>query len=204
MLSPPLHPANHPSGATDICLIACPIFRRELEYVLEELHLAPHIDFMHYTIHNDPLKMDEQLQEGIEKAPTACEKIRFLVGRHCKSNRDIKEVVKECGGKIPEAKNCIDMLIGNELAEKLQKNRTSIMTPAWIRMIKQSIQDGHWSVTDARLSLGWYDKILILDTGVEPLSDEQIMEFYDLTQVETDILPVDLEHFKIVLHDLLQ
>ncbi len=195
---------SNPSRATDICLIACPIFRRELEYILEELNLAPHINYMHYTIHSDPLTMDEQLQEGIKKTSTVYQKTRFLVGRHCKSNKDIEEVVKECGGKIPEAKNCIDILIGDELAEELQKNRTSLMTPAWIRMINQSIQDGHWSVTDARLSLGWYDKILILDTGVEPLSDEQIMEFYDLTQVEIDILPVDLEHFKIVLHDLLQ
>ncbi len=188
----------------DTCIIACPIFRNELEYVLKELNLAPKINYMHYTIHNDPLKMDEQLQEGIKNTSTTCKKIRFLVGRHCKSNKDIKEVVKDCSGKIPEAQNCIDMLIGNELAEKLQKNRTSLMTPAWIRMINQSIQDGHWSVTDARLSLGWYDKILILDTKVEPLNDELIMEFYDLTQVEIDILPVDLEHFKIVLHDLLQ
>ena len=78
------------------------------------------------------------------------------------------------------------------------------MTPAWIRMITQSIQDGNWSITDARINLGWYDKILILDTGVEPLSDEQIMAFYDLIQVEIDILPVNLEHFKTVLQNLLQ
>ena len=78
------------------------------------------------------------------------------------------------------------------------------MTPSWIRMINQSIADGQWSVTDARVNLGWYNKILILDTGVDPLDDEQIMEFYDLTQVEIDILPVDLKHFKALLQDLLQ
>ncbi|HID02160.1 MAG TPA: DUF1638 domain-containing protein, partial [Desulfobacterales bacterium] len=129
---------------------------------------------------------------------------RFLVGKHCKGIRDITEIVQECGGKIPQTRNCIDMLVGTELADKLQKNRTSLMTPGWIKMINQSIQDGNWSVTDARLSLGWYNKILILDTGVEPLSDEQIMEFYDLTQVEIEILPVELEHFKSLLQDLLQ
>ena len=47
------------------------------------------------------------------------------------------------------------------------------------------------------------NKILILDTGVDSLSDEQIMEFYDLTQVEIDILPVDLEHFKTLIQELL-
>ena len=185
-------------------LIACPIFRKELESVLAELNLSPRINYMHYTIHNNPLKMEEQLQEGVDKASRAGGEVRFLVGKHCKGKRDITEVVDDCGGKIPQARNCIDMLIGDELAKSLQKNRTSLMTPAWIRMINQSIQDGQWSITDARLNLGWYNKILILDTGVDPLSDEQIMEFYDLTQVEIDILPVHLKHFKGLLQELLQ
>ncbi|HID70543.1 MAG TPA: DUF1638 domain-containing protein [Desulfobacterales bacterium] len=195
--------SNSPD-ATDTCLVACPIFRQELEYLLTELNLAPRISYMHYAIHNNPSKMDDQLQKSIEKSTDTCKKIRFLVGRHCDSEKGIDGVVKECGGQVPEAKNCIDMLIGHELAEKLQENRTSLMTPAWIRMITQSIQDGNWSITDARINLGWYDKILILDTGVEPLSDEQIMAFYDLIQVEIGILPVNLEHFKTVLQNLLQ
>jgi len=186
------------------CLIACPIFKKELESVLGELNLSPSINYMHYTIHNNPLKMEEELQIGVDTASKTGAEVRFLVGKHCKGKRDIKDVVADCGGKIPHARNCIDMLIGTELTNKLQKNRTSLMTPAWIRMINQSIQEGQWTVTDARLNLGWYNKILILDTGVDPLSDEQIMEFYDLTQVEIEILPVDLKHFKILIQDLLQ
>lgn len=186
------------------CLVACPIFHRELESVLAELELTPRIHYMRYTIHNNPLVMEEQLREGVDKAMLGSEKVRLLVGRHCKGIRDMSEVVDDCGGRIPQARNCIDMLIGDELAKKLQKNRTSLMTPAWIRMINQSIAEGQWSITDARLNLGWYNKILILDTGVDPLSDEQIMEFYDLTQVEIDILPVTLDHFKSLLQDLLQ
>ena len=187
----------------DKCLVACPIFRKELESVLGELRSIPQINYMHYTIHNSPLRMEEELQENVAKVAATGKEVRFLVGKQCKGKRDIGEVVNDCGGKIPQARNCIDMLIGDELAKKLQKNRTSLMTPAWIRMINQSIADGNWSVTDARLNLGWYNKILILDTGVDPLSDEQIMEFYDLTQVEIETLPVDLDHFKKLIKELL-
>ena len=197
-------PKDMPSKNADTCLISCPIFRKELESVLADLNLSPRINYMHYTIHNNPLVMEEQLQEGVVSASTTGAEVRFLVGKHCKGKRDITEVVENCGGKIPQARNCIDMLIGGKLTKELQKNRTSLMTPAWIRMINQSIAEGQWSVTDARLNLGWYNKIVILDTGVDPLSDEQIMEFYDLTQVEIEILPVDLEHFKILLQELLQ
>lgn len=190
--------------ATDTCLIACPIFQKELESVLSELNLAPTINYMHYTIHNNPLMMEEELRDNVEKAKGKSEHVRFLVGKHCQGKRDMAEVVKGCNGKIPQARNCIDMLIGDELTKELQQNRTSLMTPGWIRMITSSIADGQWTITDARLNLGWYSKILILDTGVDPLSDEQIMEFYDLTQVEIDIVPVDLKHFKTLLQDLLQ
>ena len=193
-----------PTQQAETCLIACPIFQKELESSLKDLNLVPNIRYMHYTIHNNPLMMEEQLVEKVEDAKNATQNVRFLVGKHCKGKRDIAEVVDGCNGKIPHARNCIDMLIGSELTKELQKNRTSLMTPAWIRMINKSIADGQWSVTDARLNLGWYNKILILDTGVEPLDDEQIMEFYDLTQVEIDILPVDLQHFKDLLKDLLQ
>ncbi len=186
------------------CLVACPIFRRELESVLEELGSTPTINYMDYTVHSTPLRMEKELQDNAAKVAGTGKELRFLVGRQCKAKRDIEDIVKDCSGKIPQEKNCIEMLIGEELAEKLQKNRTSLMTPAWIRMINQSIADGNWSVTDARLNLGWYNKILILDTGVDPLSDEQIMEFYDLTQVEIDILQVDLEHFKGLLQELLE
>ena len=193
-----------PKNDNDTCLIACPIFEKELESVLQHLNLAPSIKYMHYTIHNNPLMMEEQLTKKIADAKDTAQHVRFLVGKHCKGKRDMTEVVDGCNGKIPQARNCIDMLIGSELTKELQKNRTSLMTPAWIRMINRSIADGQWSVTDARVNLGWYNKILILDTGVEPLDDELIMEFFDLTQVEIDILPVDLEHFKTKLKDLLQ
>jgi len=188
----------------DTSIIACPIFEKELESILAELNLNPTISYMHYTIHTDPLIMEEQLKEKVATPLSNNKNIRFLLGRHCKGIRDMTEVVADHNGKIPRARNCIDMLIGDELTNELQKSRTSLMTPAWIRMINKSITDGRWSVADARLTLGWYDKILILDTGVDPLSDEQIMDFFDLTQVEIDILPVDLKHFKALLLDLLQ
>ena len=77
------------------------------------------------------------------------------------------------------------------------------MTPAWIDMITNSIADGHWTVEDARINLGRYDRIILLDYGLEPQGDEMIMEFFDLTQVPIEIVPVSLDHFKAVVRSLL-
>jgi hypothetical protein len=70
-------------------------------------------------------------------------------------------------------------------------------------MINQSIADGFWTVEDARLNLGWYDRILLLDTGLAPLDDEMLMAFFELTRVPIEILPVSLDHFRKVVEKLL-
>jgi len=64
----------------------------------------------------------------------------------------MQEVVEEYKGKTPKARNCIDMILGGKLTNKLGKNRTSLMTPAWIKMITTSIAEDRWTVTNARLS----------------------------------------------------
>jgi len=94
--------------------------------------------------------------------------------------------------------------LGQERARALQENRTTIMTPGWIEMFNKSIAEGFWTVEDARINLGWYDKILLLDTGIEPLSEELILDFFELTQVPIEILPVSLDHFKTVVRQLLR
>lgn len=196
-------PSPAPS-APQISLIACPIFRTELEHILPLLGASPAIHYMDYRIHLDPHMMDEQLllarNDPSSKSPGGP---RLLLGRQCQATQDIGQLITSWGGQIPRAKNCIEILIGEKLSNSLQKDRTCLMTTAWIRMITQSIADGYWTRTDARLNLGWYDRILLLDSGLVPLDDEMLMEFYDLVQVEIIPYKIDLAHFRRVLQRLL-
>lgn len=158
---------------------------------------------MHYAIHSDPALMETELLAGIDSVNQKENEICFLVGKSCDCTHDIEKIVTRCHGRIPEAGNCIETLLGKEVAHKLQKNRTTLMTPAWIRMINDSIQDGRWTVTDARINLGMFDRIVILDFGIEPINDEMLMEFFDLTQVPVETLPAELDYFKTIIADLL-
>lgn len=196
-------PSPAPS-APPISLIACPIFRTELEHILPLIGISPAILYMDYRIHLDPHRMDEQLllarSAPYSKSPGGP---RFLLGRQCQATQDIGQLVSSCAGQIPRAKNCIEILIGEKLSNSLQKGRTCLMTTAWIQMITKSITDGYWTRTDARLNLGWYDRILLLDSSLVPLCDEMLMEFYDLVQVEIIPYKIDLAHFRKVLQGLL-
>ncbi len=184
-------------------LIVCPIFARELQVVLDRLTMDPDIHYMHYGIHIDAKLMHSELIDGTELAKQANTKPCFLVGKNCDCTRDIGEVVDDCNGKIMESSNCIEALLGKDITQKLQENRTTLMTPAWIKMINDSIQDGRWTIEDVRINLGMFDRIIILDFGIEPIDDEMLMEFFDLTQVMVETMKADLDHFKEVVSKLL-
>ena len=53
-----------------------------------------------------------------------------------------------------------------------------------------------WDEIDARQSFGFYDKILLLDTGIMEINDEDLLEFFEYTQVPIEIETIDLAEFK--------
>jgi hypothetical protein len=185
-------------------LISCPIFAKELAAVLAEMSLAPAVHLMDYKVHLSSRDMEQELARFIRAAREGGEAISLLVGQECQAQQPISHIAENCHGRMPAEGNCIEIFLGRERARALQEKRTTIMTPGWIEMFNQSITEGFWTVEDARINLGWYDKILLLDPGIEPLSEELILEFFELTQVPIEILPVSLEHFKTVVHQLLR
>ena len=184
-------------------LISCPIFAKELAAVLPELSLDPALHLMNYKVHLSSRDMEHELARAIQAAQDDGGAISLLVGQECQAQQPLSHIAESCHGRLPAEQNCIDIFLGKERARALQENRTTIMTSGWIEMFNKSIAEGFWTVEDARINLGWYDKILLLDTGIEPLSDEMILEFFELTQVPIEILPVSLEHFKKVVRQLL-
>ena len=142
-------------------LISCPIFAKELEAVLPALTGEPLVTFMDYTVHISPQAMEQELGQAIAAARKEGATISLLVGRECKALQPIADIAGACCGSLSRGHNCLEIILGRDRAIQLQENRTTIMTPAWIRMINNSIADGHWSVEDARLNFGWYDKIIL-------------------------------------------
>lgn len=183
-------------------LISCPVFAKELAAVLPELSLGPALHLMNYKVHLSSRDMEHELARSIQAAQDDGGAISLLVGQECQAQQPMSHIAESCCGALPSEQNCIDIFLGQERARALEENRTTIMTPGWIEMFNKSIAEGFWTVEDARINLGWYDKILLLDTGIEPLSDEMILEFFELTQVPIEILPVSLEHFKKVVRQL--
>lgn len=184
-------------------IIACPVINDELQAVLHTLQIAPDVHLMNYGVHINADCMENELLHHINEINEPQQDLALLVGRHCNALQPIADIARKNNAALPMAQNCIEMILGPEKTKTLQENRTAIMTPGWIAMMQNSIKDGHWTVEDARINMGWYDQILLLDTGTTPLTDELVMSFFDLTEVPIDILKVDLGHFRKVVEQLL-
>ncbi len=89
--------------------------------------------------------------------------------------------------------------------KELEQNHTMVMTPSWVRLWPESMKRLlGWTEVDFRINLGRYERILVLDPGLVPLTDEEILEFFDLVQVPVEVEPLSLDHFHRVLMQLLE
>jgi hypothetical protein len=82
-----------------------------------------------------------------------------------------------------------------------------LVTPAWIRKVWFA-EDGirkhlGWDDTDFRINFGIYDRILVMDFGLAPLSDEEILDAFSVVEVPIECESFDLEHFERVFLDFL-
>ncbi len=182
-------------------IIACQIFTDELLASLPEEYKEIDITWIDAGLHSDLDKLEIALKQALKDAAAEGAKTSVLFGTAC--NPDVCHIVNSHGGKILGAKNCVEAFF-HESIEKLEQNRTMVITPGWIRFFPNIMAGLGWDEVDVRQNFGRYDRILLMDTGVKPLSEEEILGFYDLTQIPIEIQQVSLDHFKTNLIEVLK
>ncbi len=183
-------------------LIACKIFEHELNKVL-----SPDTDVAIYWIdaalHANPSRMKIELTDAIKAAENnRRDDICFLFGNGC--HPDMCEITESCGAQLPSVKNCIQAIIGPEKTKQLEANRTMVITTGWITAWPGIMAGLGWDEVDVRINLGRYDRILLLDPGIVPINDEEILSFYDLVQVPIEIECLELTYFRNLIGRILQ
>lgn len=126
-----------------------------------------------------------------------------VIGSLC--HPEMEKIASEQGAAVMKAVNCIEMFIGEDKMKELEAEaRTFYLTSGWLENWEKIFIEGlKWDTIDARQNLGFYDRILLLDTGLIPLDEEKIFEFFEYSQVPIEILPIDLDYFRSQLNSLL-
>jgi hypothetical protein len=181
-------------------LIACKIFYDELQSVLPS---RPDLQvvWIDAALHANLDRLEEELKTTLAQEAAGGAEVQILLGGGC--HPDIVKLAGEYGAQLAPTRNCIEALLGVRQKE-LEKNGTMIITPGWIRAWPDIMASLGWDEVDVRQNLGRYNRILLLEPGINPLTDEEVLAFFDLIQVPIDIEPLDLTNFQNLLGSMLR
>jgi hypothetical protein len=179
-------------------VIACGIFADELSAVIQP-DKNIEIRRIEAALHADPKELKKNLVAMLSECRRDGKDTYVLFG-NC--HPEIDELCRIYGAKRLESDNCIHAFLGSS-KDRFEQDRTMIMTPAWVREWRSIMNALGWDEVDARINLGRYRRILLLDPELRSLTDEEILEFYDLIQVPIEIERLELDTFKQTVERLL-
>ncbi len=180
-------------------LIACKVLEKELCQSLPD-NADIEIVWLEAGLHASLPRLEEALGEAIDKAKPPERKVSLLYGQGC--HPEISSFLEKYGVAAFPVKNCIEALLGKD-APEVKDTKTMIMTPGWVRAWPAMMDALGWNEVDVRINLGRYERILIVDAGIEPLTDEETLSFFDLVQVPLETRKIDLALFRGLLSELL-
>ena len=180
-------------------LIACKVLEKELIHALPP-GAEVEVVWLEAGLHASLSRLEAALGEAIDNAAGSGRKVCLLYGQGC--HPEIRSFLEKHGvGALP-VKNCIEALLGSN-APEIKDTKTMLMTPGWVRAWPAMMEALGWNEVDARINLGRYERILVLDAGIEPLTDEETLVFFDLVQVPLEIRKIDLSVLRKLLAELL-
>jgi hypothetical protein len=179
-------------------ILCCGVLHHEIEYLLKGGNT--NVKTVNPGLHVDFKKMASAITSSLDEMGE--DEAIVIIGNQC--HPDMCNIISG-HGRIIQAKNCIEMLLGDKMAQLESEARTFFMTVGWLENWQDIFVEGlKWDSIDARQNFGFYERILLLDTGVIPVDEEKVLEFYDYTQIPIEIMPISLDYFRDLLSQTLE
>jgi hypothetical protein len=171
-------------------IVSCGIFRSELNKIMpslrREMRMKYHeieAHFLPHGLHIDSRKMKEEVIKKLELKKGT--KILLLYGSMC--HTELVSIAKDYHAAIPTEKNCVEMLLGPEKKKAIDDSgNVFYVTAGWLQCWREMFQD--------RTAIAPCDKIVMLDTGGNLISDEELLDFYDVMQVPVETVEISLDY----------
>jgi hypothetical protein len=175
--------------------VACEIFRREVEAVAPDL--AREAAWLSPGLHVDL----GRLHAALETELSGTHRPRCLFGA---CHPDLDALLAGCGGCRLPGKDCIAAFLDDGERRALEDRKAFVMSPGWLRFWREIFREAQgWDEVDARQNFGLYDTIALLDFGLEPLDEMELLELFEYTRTPIEVVPASLERFRRVLGGVL-
>jgi len=113
----------------------------------------------------------------------------------------IEEILKPYHAALAACQNCVDAFITRKgLEKKANDGLFFYLSPGWLDAWKDIFRRLNWGQEEARMQMGSFRGSVYLDTLQDAATrEEELLEFFDFTNLLFQIMPVDLNHFKSLI-----
>ena len=146
------------------------------------------VTFLSPGLHINCNKMETEITENL--ALKKEQKIVLLYGNMCHTK--LISIAKDYNAVIPAERNCIEMILSPEKKKEIdQYGNVFYVTTGWVQHWREIFQD--------RTAIAACDKIVVLDTVDELISDEELLDFFDYIQIPIEMMKTPLHYFEDTL-----
>lgn len=180
-------------------IIACGIFEKEIEALRSEIDFPFEAHYLGAGLHVDFDDLKMALQADLEKCRADGSEGIILVYGQCHPR--IEEIMRPYHAALIECQNCVDAFITRKGMEKKAKDGLFFyLSPGWLDAWKDIFRRLNWGQEEARMQMGSFKGTVYLDTLLDAAArEEELLQFFDFTNLPFTIMPVDLGHFKSLI-----
>jgi len=180
-------------------IIACGIFEKEIEALRFELGFPIGAHYLGAGLHVDFDDLKGALVAELDKCHKDGSEGTIVVYGQC--HPMIEEILKPYHAALAACQNCVDAFITRKgLENKAKDGLFFYLSPGWLDAWKDIFRRLNWGQEEARMQMGSFRGSVYLDTLKDAAArEEELLEFFDFTNLPFEIMPVDLGHFKSLI-----
>lgn len=182
-----------------LCILSCAIFQHELEKILPEIKEEMRIDdieinYLPAALHMDNNKLEDSIKNGMKAF--AGKKIMVLYGNMCHPH--LSKIIENRGVFNNGTKNCVELILNPERKKELDKTGNVVyLTSGWLKWWREIFhRELEYNPENPHIIMEQCDKIIVLDTGINAMDEEELLIFYDCVQIPIEIKQINLDYFK--------
>jgi len=186
-------------GTDMYSIIACGVFRKEIEALRDTLGFPIEAHYLAPGLHVDFDQLKAALLAVLEKCRGNCSQGMIVAYGQCHPRMD--ELLKPYRAALMDCQNCVDAFITRPGMEKKARDGLYFyLSPGWLDAWKEIFSMLNWGPTEARMQMGSFRGSVYLDTLQDAaLREQELLEFFDFTNLPFEVMPVDLGHFRSLI-----
>ena len=180
-------------------IIACGIFKDEIERLSADLGFPFKARYLGPGLHVDFDELKDALEEELKRASS--DSSQGIIVAYGQCHPKIDEILKPYHAALMDCQNCVDAFISRQAVEKKAREGLFFyLSPGWLDAWKDIFKRLGWDPEIARLHMGSFKGSVYIDTMKDAQErEEELLEFFDFTNLPFTIMPMELDHFKSLI-----